>query len=340
MLAAGLVIALGVVASPPKTAAADRATALDPGGELYVVCTNSVSVVDLATSQVVRTVKLYHPPGQVPFAVATGIVIDAGGQRGLISTVFAGVETVDLRQGKVVAVDRGVVNDYGISPGAQGLAAFVLESSGPEGMPAVVPISATGKPLRSVPLVNETYNVAAIATAPDGEDVYALLFQGLLVPINIRALTAGARFRVPSTTANGVAISPDNHFAYVAVGTTPGVVKVNLVTGATSRVSRFGTDPYHIVVTPDGHRAYVSDADRVFPLNLMSGKVSSPISLGPAPAPRRELPGGPLVLSMDGKILYAADPNNGTVVPLQLSTGHTGPALSVGCRATALAVGP
>ncbi|MGP8206917.1 MAG: YncE family protein [Acidimicrobiales bacterium] len=341
MLAMCLIIALGVPAGSTKTASASSAPVPAEGGELYVVGINSVSVVDLATAVVVRTIKLYRPSGQLPFAVATGIVIEANKDRGLVASVVAGLETVDLSDGEVVSVDRGVVNGYGISPGAQGLAAFVLEASGVEGMPVVVPISATGKALRPVPLSNVPDDVQAISTAPDGKEVYALLFQGLLVPIDTRTLTAGAPFRVPYP-ANSVAISPDSHFAYVTVGTAPGVVKVNLVDGTTSRVRRFGADPYHIVVTPDGQWAYVSDGDRVFPLDLVTGALGSPISLGPAANAADHVGlGGPLVVSTDGKTVYAAEPSSGTVVPVRVSTGQTGKALLVpGGRVTALAVGP
>ena len=231
--------------SGPSTDAPSSAAAAGTHERLYVVNTHgpgSVSVIDTGSRKVTQTIMLSHPAGDFPVALATGISVNRGGDRAFVTTVVAGLETLNLQSGKVIAVNPALDNSYGISSAGSGIAAFALRVANGDGngdAPQVIPVDAAGHPGQGITIGDETFNVSAIVSAPDGNHVYALLFQGLLVAIDTRSLKAAAQIRLPDTV-NGIAISPDSKSAYITVGSTPGILKVDLATGVTSPLIAVG----------------------------------------------------------------------------------------------------
>jgi DNA-binding beta-propeller fold protein YncE len=332
--------ASGLLTGPPSSADAGTHE------RLYVVNAHgpgSVSVIDTGRRKVMQTIMLSHPAGDFPFALATGISVNPGGDRAFVTTVGAGLETLDLQSGKVIAVDPALDNSYGISPADSGLAAFVLRVANGDGngdAPQVIPVDAAGHPRQGITVGNETFNISAIVSAPDGNHVYALLFQGLLVAIDTRTLKVDAQIHLPDTSKT-IAITPDGQSAYITVEATPGIVKVDLATGLVSPLIAVGAEPQGIAITPDGRTAYITDGETVIPLDLTNNQAGAAIRLAPTGATLNpDALGGPVVITRDGRWLFAVDPEANAVVPIDIATGHPGPPIAVGPYPLAVALGP
>ncbi len=331
--------------SGPSTGAPSGAVA-GTHERLYVVNTHgpgSVSVIDTGSRKVTQTIMLSHPAGDFPVALATGISVNRGGDRAFVTTIAAGLETLNLQSGKVIDVNPSLDNSYSISSAGSGIDAFVLRVANGDGngdAPQVIPVDAAGHPGQGITVGDETFNVSAIVSAPDGNHVYALLFQGLLVAIDTHSLKAAAPIQLPDT-ANGIAISPDGRSAYVTVGSTPGIVKVDLATGVAWPPIAVGVDPHGIAITPDGRSAYISDGETVIPVDLTNNQAGAAIRLvSTGTTVNPDALGGPVVVTHDGRWVFAVDPEANAVIPINIATGHPGTRIAVGPYPLAVALGP
>jgi YVTN family beta-propeller protein len=336
----------GAPASPSRpVTGAPSSTAAGSHERLYVVNAHgpgSVSVIDTGSRKVTRTILLSHPAGDFPFAVATGINVNPGGDKAFVTTVTAGLETLDLHSGKVVGVNLTLDNSYGITSGGAGTPAFVLRVANGDGngdAPQVVPVDAAGRPRQGITVGDDTFNISAIVSAPDGNRVYALLFQGLLVAIDTRTLKVDAQIHLPDT-AKALAITPDGQSAYITVAATPGVVKVDLATGMASPLIALGAEPQGIAITPDGRTAYITDGETVIPLDLTDNQAGAAIRLAPGANLHPDAQGGPVVITHDGRWVFAVDPEANAVIPIDIATGHPGKPIAVGPYPLAVALGP
>jgi DNA-binding beta-propeller fold protein YncE len=104
---------------------------------------------------------------------------------------------------------------------------------------------------------------------------------------------------------------------------TTGVAEVLPITVATDTVGTaitgLGPHPFFIAITPDGTKAYVTDAGsgsngKVYPVALPAGTVGTPISTGAS------TPG--IAITPDATKAYAASGAN--VVPINVSTDTAG----------------
>ncbi|MGA8297058.1 MAG: YncE family protein [Acidimicrobiales bacterium] len=145
---------------------------------------------------------------------------------------------------------------------------------------------------------------------------------------------------------DAIAITPDGKTAYVTSYTANTVTPIALATGKAGHPISAGNGPAGIAIAPDGKTAYVTDAgtspigDTVTPIDLASGKAESPITVGNGPQA--------IAISPDGKMAYVTDagaivtgqsgPIGNTVTPIDLSTKHSLPPITVGNAPVAIAI--
>jgi YVTN family beta-propeller protein len=317
-----------IASSGVGLSATDRLYVADQAG-------GTLSVIDTGAQRVIRSIPLRSPTGAASITAETGMAIDSSGTRAFVSTLGAGLQEIDLAAGRVLAIDQGS-DGYAVAAGSSKLA-FVLQVGG-GGTPEVVPMDASDHAGTPLTVGAETDNVQALALAPDGDHVYALLFQGALIPIDTRTLQVGQSIHLPAD-ANGLAISPDSQTAYVTEGSAPGVVSVDLTTGVVAVPIHLGQDPYGIAITPNGKTLYITDGESVIPLDLATAIASPPINLRAGVQVDPDAVGGPIVVSADGITAYAADSTADTVTPINTATRQPGRPIQLGARPVALALG-
>ncbi len=133
--------------------------------------------------------------------------------------------------------------------------------------------------------------------------------------------------------------------------TSNSVTPIDLVTGKALPSIALGANagPAGIAITPDGTKAYVTDAgatgtlgDTVTPIDLATGKTLAPITVGPGPEG--------IAITPNGQRAYVADSGafvpgqtgaiGSTVTPVDLTTGKALPAILVGHVPAAVAISP
>ena len=190
---------------------------------------------------------------------------------------------------------------------------------------------------------------AAIAVAPDGRMAYVTDAGTSPLGHTVTPIDLATRRALPPIDVGagpqGIAITPDGSTAYVAdagaivsgqsgpIGHT--VTPIDLATRRALPPIDVGNAPVAVAVSPDGHAAYVANANSgsVSPISVSTGRA------GPAIA----VPGAPQALALSGSTLYVALGRSGvapgdSVVAIDLGTGRAGTPVGVGPTPTALAV--
>ena len=124
--------------------------------------------------------------------------------------------------------------------------------------------------------------------------------------------------------AVGVPLSTPIPTTVAVVHSGPAVLALESLTGSgTTRTLRVPGAPEAVLETPDRSKAFLLDTDHgdVVPVDLVTGRVGSPIAAGKLPVDEE--------LSADGSTLYVTDNLGGTVIPINTSTGRVEPARSL-----------
>lgn len=127
----------------------------------------------------------------------------------------------------------------------------------------------------------------------------------------------------------GVALSPDERFLYVAV---EGENKVAVLDVAGRRVIArvpVGGRPRSIAFSPDGGRAYVTD-ELQGAVTELDGRTHQVLRTHPLPG-KAPKPMG-VAVSPDARTLYVTTGREGTLVAIDVASGKSGPPLAVGQR--------
>ena len=133
----------------------------------------------------------------------------------------------------------------------------------------------------------------------------------------------------------GVALSPDERFLYVAV---EGENKVAVIDVAGRRVIArvpVGQRPRSIAFSPDGSRAYVTD-ELQGAVTEMDGRTHQVLRTFALPGPGAKPMG--VAVSPDGAKVYVTTGRGGTVVAIDAASGTVGAPLGVGQRPWGVAV--
>jgi DNA-binding beta-propeller fold protein YncE len=147
----------------------------------------------------------------------------------------------------------------------------------------------------------------ALAVAPGGGMAYVLALpdpdsqQGFVVPIHVRASTAGTPIKVGLSPAQ-IAVTPDGKMAYVANYASGNVTPIRLADGRAEPAIDAGKIPTRLAVSPDGETIYVLDSNifgalgsgmptktppfglgQVIPIHVATNSAEKPIKVGRLP---------------------------------------------------------
>ncbi|MFX4286484.1 beta-propeller fold lactonase family protein [Janibacter sp. G349] len=105
----------------------------------------------------------------------------------------------------------------------------------------------------------------------------------------------------------GIAITPDDKTAFVAVMGSDKTVKVDLESGEVSDFAATGDGPRHLLVSPDGSKLYVSNngAGTVSEVDATTGKTLREVQVGNQPRS--------MTMSPDGGAIYVGNYGSSTV---------------------------
>jgi DNA-binding beta-propeller fold protein YncE len=205
-----------------------------------------------------------------------------------------------------------------------GRTVLVLTSAGLTG---VTPVDAVtnraGKPVA-------IQGACAVAVAPGGGTAYVLATpdpgsqQGFVVPVQIRAGTAGTPIKVGLNPVQ-IAFTPDGKMAYVANYASQSVTPIRLAEGRAGPSIAAGKIPARLAVSPDGTTVYVLDS------NIFGG-------MGPG------MPFSLLVKFffniLVGALVKKPPSWRGHVIPIRVATGSAGKPIKVGRLPVAIAIAP
>lgn len=113
--------------------------------------------------------------------------------------------------------------------------------------------------------------------------------------------------KLPGKHPRGIAISPDDTVAYVAIMGSDETVKVDLGSGEVVDFAETGDGPRHLLVSPDGSRLYVSNngSGTVSEVDTATGKTLREAKVGSQPRS--------MAISPDGGALYVGNYASSTV---------------------------
>lgn len=145
-----------------------------------------------------------------------------------------------------------------------------------------------------------------------------------VVPIDTLTNTAGTAIPVGGT-AYHIAVDPDGAHAYVS-NTSGTVVPIDTFTNTADSPITVSGDPWGIAITPNGETAYVADITTasVVPIDLISGAVGTPISLGEGADPDG------IAITPDGSTAYVTNDVDPYLYPIDLATNTAGTPIDVG----------
>jgi DNA-binding beta-propeller fold protein YncE len=205
-----------------------------------------------------------------------------------------------------------------------GRTVLVLTSTGVTGVtPVDAATNRAGKPVA----IQGAY---AVAVAPGGGTAYVLAMpdpgsqQGFVVPVQVRASTAGTPIKVGLSPVQ-IAFTPDGKMAYVANYASASVTPIQLADGRAGPPIAAGNIPTRLAVSPDGTTVYVLDS------NIFGG-------MGPGMPFRMHVR---MLVRILVSILFRRPPvGRGQVIPIRVATNSAGKPIKVGRLPTAIAIAP
>jgi DNA-binding beta-propeller fold protein YncE len=164
--------------------------------------------------------------------------------------------------------------DMAVTP--DGRTVLVLTSTG------LTPVdAATNRPGKPVAI----QGASALAVAPGGGTAYVLAMpdsdsqQGFVVPVHVRASTAGTPIKVGLSPLQ-IAFTPDGTMAYVANYASASVTPIRLADGRAGPAIAAGKIPTRLAVSPDGAMVYVLDSNIFGGLGPGMPSARSPFGIG------------------------------------------------------------
>lgn len=118
----------------------------------------------------------------------------------------------------------------------------------------------------------------------------------------------------------GIAVSPDDKTAYVALMGDNRTVKVDLDTGDVDDFANTGNGPRHLLMSPDGSKVYISNNGEgtVSEVSAKSGEVTREVTVGSQPRS--------MAISPDGGAIYVGNYDSSTMSKIRtkdLEVTHT-----------------
>jgi YVTN family beta-propeller protein len=189
---------------------------------------------------------------------------------------------------------------------------------------------AVGLALAAVSVCGLTGEFANAGAATPGYGAFVARVGGRVSTFSTSTNIQGRSILIGGSTEE-IAMAPDGKTAYVTGG-----LGLNLIDTATDTVEHSITldSPYGVAIAPDGKTAYVTNFgdNNVVPVNLVTDKAQTPITVGSEPIA--------IAVSPDGKTAYVADYGSDTVTPVNTATNTPGSPITVGQNPAAIAITP
>jgi DNA-binding beta-propeller fold protein YncE len=149
-----------------------------------------------------------------------------------------------------------------------------------------------------------------------------------VTPISLPALRAGAPIPAgPQPVA--VAVTPDSQTALVADFQAGAVTPIVLSSMTASPAIAVDGNPTGIAMQPGTQTAYVSGGDVLTPIALTTLLAKAPVEVGAGATA--------VALANRGSMAWVCT-DNGTVVPVDVATGHRGKAVKIGGQPSAIVI--
>jgi YVTN family beta-propeller protein len=252
------------------------AIAISPDGtRVYVAgslgSVGAVTVIDAATNQVTATVDLasyaldvaVSPDGKHLYVANSDL--DQNNSVSVVDTATYEV-TATIGFGSDVAV-----TNVAVSPDGTHVYATYLGFDG-SGYSVKVIDTTTNTITATIGYTDPQCPVpVAITVSPDGQRVYAVYSQSVLIDLpnenpvkgNVSVIDTATNTVINTIAVNpgsGVAVSPDGANLYVAGFLTGSVSVIDTTANVVTGSYRVGSDPLGVAVTPDGTHAYVTNS--------------------------------------------------------------------------------
>ncbi|HVX34479.1 MAG TPA: PKD domain-containing protein [Solirubrobacterales bacterium] len=284
----GLAAIVGACVLLGAGAASARAAPLAVVGS---VTSDEVSVLDTATNQLVRQIKVGDGPASVAVTPdgCYAYVADAVGE----SVSVVDLSTLDT-VGEPIEVGK---MPYGIAITPDGGLACVTDREDDE---VSVIDTATREKVADITVGTAP---AGVAVSPDGKFAYVTLHGDDAVEvIDLETMSVVGKPIPVGTSPEGIELAPDGATAYVADSGSDEVSAIDTATGEVTPILLVeGEEPRGIVVSPDGGRAFVVDlrSESISVIETATAQVSRQIDLGAEPSE--------VAVSANGKTLYVAE---------------------------------
>jgi YVTN family beta-propeller protein len=224
----------------------------------------TVSVVDMAAGQVIKTLQVgkqplqavISPDGNRVYVVNSGTVIDNGS----ISVIDTATDTV------IDTIANGVNNPAGIAISPDGRRAYITNET--DSNVSVVDLR-TNQVIDQIGLERRGQYPTGVAISPDGMKVYvANNSAGGVSVIDTVTGTLDKPITLPGFgSPYGIAVSPDGKKVYVTEAGVSDVAVIDTRTGTATlilqpkdKTYRVGRNPVAVAFTPDGTQAYVTSS--------------------------------------------------------------------------------
>ena len=284
---------------------------------------NTVSVINMSTNMVERTVDVGSIPWDVAFTPDGTLAYVANAGSNTVSVIHTGTHQV------VTSIDVG---EY-----PNGVA-FT-----PDGRHAYV----TNRYSHTVSVINTTTNTVltsiavgdypdGVAITPDGTRAYVVNFSSNTVSV-INTSTNAVFATIGMAAGAGVqrvAITPDGEYAYVTAANHNGVRVIDIESNMVVGTIGVGSKPNGVEFTPDGKRAYVTNFSIGGPVSVIDTETRAVGSIS----------GFSLALDVattpDGGYVYVTNFGSSTVSVINTSTNTVEQTIDVGTNPAGIAVMP
>ena len=291
------------------------------GNQIYVTNTldDSVSVVDIASNEVVKSIRVGAAPGGAAFNAQTGLLYVSNTGSGSVTAVdVAGDAATTIEVGALpsgVAVDEANNMVYVVQAGV-GITAIngsSNEITGSIGVPGASP--------------------DGIAFDFAGMRGYAGDLNGTISVIDLTANAVAYTIDVGGGPA-AIDIDPDTGVVYTSVPSLGAVVAINATTGAILHTIQVGGSPSGLVFNPHGDRVYVGDThtNAVLVIDARTNTVDREIPIGQAPHG--------LDVIQSTNTLYVTGPERGGIVAIDADTDTILGSIETDAGSHAIAVNP
>jgi YVTN family beta-propeller protein len=274
-----------------------RATAFTPDGVTAFV-TNSdsdtVSVIDVATSAVVDTISVGDSPH--------GVSVTPDGELAYVANLDDDdISIIDVASNTVVDSITGIDGPFGIVFTANGSKAYVSNYVG--GGVTVVDV-ATATVTKTITGIQ---GPEGMALNPDGSRLFVASTIDFVGVIDTTTDTVVGPLISTGDFTTDVVFTPDGEFVYASNNGSDDVSVIDVSTLMVVETIATGHWPIALAISEDGSKVFVTidDDESVAVIDVATNTLDDPIAVGTGP--------GGITISPNGNVMYVANRDSGTI---------------------------